>query len=216
MLCVETHLVAAARTDRQRADEPLRTPEVVAPRAMFQLIVVIVAFSARSTPSTSEGEGAPVPAHTPPVQTSLSVHTFPSLQPVPSVFAGFVHPLPGTQVPTSWAGIARDAGHRTAALAVLRFWHPSFSVQTLPSLPRRAVGRRRVRADARPRRARPGLMAGVGAACTAWGSSPGRSPTSGGRSACRRFRRCSPSRRGRSGWSRRPFPDCTRRLGGRR
>jgi hypothetical protein len=109
---------------------------------MFQLIVVIVAFSARSTPSTSEGEGAPVPAHTPPVQTSLSVHTFPSLQPVPSVFAGFVHPLPGTQVPTSWqVSLATQVTGPPPWHTPV--WHPSFSVQTLPSLqgvPLGAVG----------------------------------------------------------------------------
>jgi hypothetical protein len=44
-----------------------------------------------------------VPAHVPPVQTSLVVHALPSLQPVPLVAIGFEHtPVDGSHEPTLW------------------------------------------------------------------------------------------------------------------
>jgi hypothetical protein len=101
---------------------------------MFQLIVVSAPLCETTSPSsTSAGDGDPVPAQTPPVQTSLSVQVLASLHALPSAFAGLEHPDSGAQVPASWQ----------VSLAVhvrgLPPWQapdtqPSLVVQRLPSL----------------------------------------------------------------------------------
>ena len=75
-----------------------------------------------------------VPAHLPAWQVSVCVQALPSLQALPSGFAGFEHePVAGSQVPASW--------HESAPPQVTGFapvqtplWQVSVRVQALPSL----------------------------------------------------------------------------------
>jgi hypothetical protein len=67
----------------------------------------------------------------PPVQTSLVVHELPSLQPVPSVFAGLEH-TPPLHVPALWHW--SDAVHTIAVPPQTPPVHTSPVVHELPSL----------------------------------------------------------------------------------
>src|SRR6185437_16006268 len=75
-----------------------------------------------------------LPVQTPAVQVSVRVQALPSLQTVPSGFAGYQHiPVTALQVPASW--------HWSLAAQITGFppvhtplWHVSVWVQALPSL----------------------------------------------------------------------------------
>jgi hypothetical protein len=75
-----------------------------------------------------------LPVHAPAWQVSVCVHALPSLQTVPSIFAGLLHvPVAPSQLPTSW--------HWSAAVQVtgllptqLPAWQVSVCVHAFPSL----------------------------------------------------------------------------------
>src|SRR5439155_454128 len=75
-----------------------------------------------------------LPVHTPLSQVSVWVHALPSLQAVPSAFAGFEHvPLAGSQVPAMWHW--SEAVQTTALMPVhTPLSQVSVWVQALPSL----------------------------------------------------------------------------------
>src|SRR5207245_1436800 len=75
-----------------------------------------------------------VPLHSPAWQVSVRVQALPSLQAVPSGFAGFEHaPVAGSQAPASWHW---SAGAQVTGFVPLHSpaWQVSVRVQALPSL----------------------------------------------------------------------------------
>src|SRR5439155_198572 len=75
-----------------------------------------------------------VPLHSPAWQVSVRVQALPSLQAVPSGFAGFEHaPVAGSQAPASWHW---SAGAQVTGFVPLHSpaWQVSVQVQALPSL----------------------------------------------------------------------------------
>jgi hypothetical protein len=75
-----------------------------------------------------------LPLHTPAWQVSVCVHAFPSLQLVPSAFAGFEQtPVAGLHVPAVWHW--SGAGHTTGLLPLQApAWQVSVCVHAFPSL----------------------------------------------------------------------------------
>src|SRR6185295_12881324 len=107
--------------------------------AGLQLIVVTALLCDTARPSTSPGTGAPVPAQTPPSQTSSSVQLFASSHTVPSGSSGFEQsPVAPLQVPDAWQSslAVQTTGFapvQTPAPQVSVCVHASESSQAVPS-----------------------------------------------------------------------------------